>query len=356
MQKFEQELRARTEKGIYRTLSLPNSLIDFSSNDYLGLAKSKVTTSIGRGSTGSRLLTGNSSFTEKLEDTVARFHHYESATLFNCGYMANIGLFSCIASKGDVVIYDTHIHASIHDGIRLSGAERVPFRHNDLYHLEKRLKTCCRGKNRFVAIESVYSIDGMIAPLQEISALCSMYGAYLIVDEAHAVGVFEEHGRGLVAKLGLTKSVFAQVVTFGKALGAHGASVLGNKILKEYLINFSRPFIYTTALPQDVLATISSAYDSIKVMQSERAHLHKLQSYFQNGNNTPIQSVRVKGAVAAMQFSQFLAQKGFDVRPIRSPTVQRGQESLRISLHAYNSDEEVKGLLHAIQQYGDVHG
>lgn len=352
MQRFEQELIARKEKGIYRILPPPpNGLIDFSSNDYLGLAKSRPLEGFSGGSTGSRLLTGNSAFIEALEGRIAQFHHYESATIFNCGYMANVGLFSCIASKEDIVIYDTHVHASIHDGIRLSGAQLVPFRHNDVDHLEKRLKTCSKGKNRFVAIESVYSIDGKVAPLQEISALCALYGAYLIVDEAHAVGIFEEEGRGLVAKYGLTAHVFAQVVTFGKALGAHGAAVLGKKILKEYLINCSRPFIYTTAPPVDTLTSISSAYERIKVMQSERAHLQRLQSYFHNGNSTPIQSVRANGALDAIRFSQFLAQHGYDVRSIRYPTVRRGHESLRISLHAYNSDEEVKGLLSVIQSY-----
>ena len=225
----------REKEGLLRKLSSENNLIDFSSNDYLGFARSDelkniISSEAGAlnfkpktGSTGSRLLTGNTKYAEELECFIAQFHKAEAGLIFNSGYDANLGLISSAAKKGDVIFYDELSHASIYDGARLSKSESFPFRHNDLNHLEERLEYFSEKKyeNCFVIVESVYSMDGDFSPLKEIAALCEKYNANLIVDEAHATGVFGSKGEGKVVELNLEKKVFARVHTFGKALGCH---------------------------------------------------------------------------------------------------------------------------------------
>lgn len=368
--KMKKELDQREDSGCLRQLCVISHLVDFASNDYLGLARAKklklasmmewmketLTTSInGLGSTGSRLLTGNSLYAQKLEEEIAHFHGFEAGLFFNCGYMANVGLISSVAAEKDSIFYDTSIHASTHDGIRLSKAQAYPFKHNDLDHLEKRLKQHSIYRTKFVCVESVYSTDGSIAPLEEMCSLCEKYQAELIVDEAHAVGVFGEEGRGVVFGKKLIDHVFAKIVTFGKALGASGAIVLGSRILREHLINFSRPFIYTTALPLQNLATIKHVYETFPKMDSERIHLRRLIERFQKGliKNSPslIQPLFIAGNKNVQKASLQLALKGFDVRAIKSPTVARGRECLRISLHAFNTEKEVADLINLIGKY-----
>ena len=272
------KLTRRKEDGLVRQLFPQSNLIDFSSNDYLGFAKSKDVFDLSKnevskvashslpfnGSTGSRLLTGNSSYAEDLEKFIANYHKAEAGLIFNSGYSANIGLISSVAGKDDVIFYDELSHASIYDGVRLSKAGSFPFRHNDLSHLEERLMffkaSHKKDSSCFVIVESVYSMDGDFAPLKEIAFLCDKYQADLIVDEAHATGIFGEKGEGRVVELGLEEKVFARVHTFGKALGCHGAIVLGSDTLRSYLINYARSFIYTTALPLHSLATIKCVY------------------------------------------------------------------------------------------------
>ena len=192
---------------------------------------------------------------------LADFHKAESGLIFNSGYDANLGLFSCIAKKEDTLICDELIHASIIDGCRLSYANRFRFAHNDVEDLEDKLR---RSKgNIFVAVESVYSMDGDMAPLKEIAAVCKKYNASLIVDEAHATGLFGDQGRGLVSQHGLEQEVFARVHTFGKALGCHGAVILGSETLRNYLVNFARSFIFTTALPVHSLIAVKCAYEML---------------------------------------------------------------------------------------------
>jgi 8-amino-7-oxononanoate synthase len=314
-------LQQRGRLGNLRSLKiLPKGLIDFSSNDYLGL-----------GSTGSRLLTGNSVVAEELESHIAAFHGFESGLLFNCGYMANLGLISILEGT---ILFDAAVHASTRDGIRLSSSRAFAFRHNDLEHLESRLRKS--QQETFICIESIYSTDGSVAPLQEIKELADRYGAHLIVDEAHAVGVWGPQGRGLV------DVAFAKVVTFGKALGAHGAIVLGSKQLRELLINFATPFIYTTALPFYSLAAIKSSYDLFPQFENERAHIQQLMQILRSSSH--IHAVKIPGNEQAKQAAGRLVDRGFDVRPLLSPTVQRGHELLRISLHAFNTPEQVRTL------------
>lgn len=363
---LENRLLKRAKLGNLRKLQTIQPSIDFSSNDYLGLARSRqLATSVsqewerhlshlnGLGSTGSRLLTGNSLYAQELEEKIAKFHGYKTGLLFSCGYMANVGLLTAITNKESVIFYDAAVHASTHDGIRLSRAKAFPFRHNDLEHLENRLKSCSSEGDRFICIESIYSTDGSMAQLLAISQLAREYGAYLIVDEAHAVGACGPKGSGLVAEHNLTTHVFAQVTTFGKALGTYGAIVLGNHTLKQALINFATSYIYTTALPFQTLAAIKCSYDLFPEMDQERDHLQKLIQTFRvsypSSSMSHIQSVPIEGNEAVKRAAQDIVKQGFDVRPLMSPTVQRGHEVLRVCLHAFNTDDELTQLINHLQ-------
>ncbi|MEN9654164.1 MAG: 8-amino-7-oxononanoate synthase, partial [Chlamydiota bacterium] len=274
-------LQKRKEQGLLRFLQSTAGLIDLTSNDYFGFAKDceGIKGSDSSGATGSRLLTGNCLLYEELEAQIAQFHRAESCLIYNSGYTANLGLLSALGTDAVTFLYDLEIHASITDGMHLSDAKRFPFRHNDLYSLEKRLKAA--SVPTFVVIESIYSMSGDLAPLPEIAALCANYEAHLIVDEAHATGICGLHGEGLVAELGLESEVFARMHTFSKTLGAHGACVLGSTKLKEYLLNFSRPLIYTTALPTTTLFSIESKYERLKrEAQIQQQRLKNLITYF----------------------------------------------------------------------------
>lgn len=353
-----ERLLKRANLGNLRSLKTVHNLIDFSSNDYLGLARSSdLATSIfqewnrvkGLGSTGSRLLTGNSAYVEELENRIATFHGHEAGLLFNCGYMANVGLLSAIAGDKDMIFFDARVHASTHDGIRLSRARAFPFKHNDLEHLESRLKNSLTRGNCYICIESIYSTDGSKAPLPEICHLAKEYGAHVIVDEAHAVGVCGPGGRGLVAEHHLTSQVFAQVTTFGKALGVQGAIVLGTPTLKHSLINFATSYIYTTALSFPLLTAIKCSYDRFPTQEQERRSLRRsiqiCQHALPHASGTHIQSVSAQGNGAVRHLAEKCAQAGFDVRPLMSPTVRQGDEKVRICLHAFNTEEELKHLL-----------
>jgi 8-amino-7-oxononanoate synthase len=352
-------LQNRRDENALRELTVTPELIDLSSNDYLGLARSQelainIEAFIGQGgncrngSTGSRLLTGNTAFAEELEKYIAGFHRAEAALLFNSGYDANLGLLSCIAGKGDTIIYDELSHASVHDGLKMSRANSFRFRHNDPAHLEERLKAA--AGNVFVVIESVYSMDGDLAPLEDMASLCRRYNASLIVDEAHATGVFGANGEGRVSELGLEKDVFARVHTFGKALGVHGAAVVGSRLLRNYLVNFSRPFIYTTALPFHSHAAIQCAYRHMQKSVREREKLFALVKLFRDKcsgdielaeSPSPVQCVIIPGNPDVKKCAAALKEAGFDVRPILSPTVPKGKERLRVCFHSFNTSEEV---------------
>ena len=353
----------RKNEFLFRSLQVNEGLIDFCSNDYLSFARSeKIKESIAKvlndtwhllGSTGSRSISGNTYFAEILEKKIASFHNAQAGLIFNSGYDANVGLFSCIASKRDTIICDELIHASIIDGCRLSHATRYRFAHNDMNDLEKKLKLA--SGTIFVAVESVYSMDGDQADLKAASALCEKYNANLIVDEAHATGVFGVNGSGLVNAFELEDKVFARIHTFGKAMGCHGAIVLGSETLRNYLINYARSFIFTTALPIASLANIQCAYEFMTESNFDSLPLHNLIKRFKNNfvapegiflidSNSPIQSVVIKGNERTRSVSKQLQQKGFDVRAILSPSVPAGKERLRISLHLHNSVDELDAL------------
>ncbi|MBO9728397.1 MAG: pyridoxal phosphate-dependent aminotransferase family protein [Chitinophaga sp.] len=354
-------LDERRAQQSFRELRLPAGKVDFCSNDYLGLTQNAaVRADIHRlieerhpahGSTGSRLLAGNYEWAMSVEKDLAAFHQAPAGLLYNSGYDANLGVFSCVGRKGDTIIYDQLIHASIRDGVRLSAAQSFSFLHNDLADLEKKIKNATG--NIFVAVESVYSMDGDMAPLTAMAVLCGQYGAHLIVDEAHATGVIGNRGEGLVQQLQLTDACFARIHTFGKAVGCHGAVVLGSQLLRDYLINFSRSFIYTTALPPAALAAIEAGYAAFPYMQAERAQLQQLIHQFQTGlpdrellpSTTPIQAVLIRGNERTRQIAATLQQAGLDVRPILHPTVPKGAERLRIVLHSFNTAVEVNELI-----------
>jgi 8-amino-7-oxononanoate synthase len=292
---------------------------------------------------------------ESVEQDLASFHQATAALLFNSGYDANIGLFSSVPRRGDTVLYDQLIHASIRDGIRLSAAQSYSFLHNNTVDLEKRLKRAIG--NVFVAIESVYSMDGDLAPLEEMVSLCKFYKAHLVVDEAHATGVVGPAGAGLVQALGLKSDCFARVHTFGKAVGCHGAVVLGSETLRQYLINFSRSFIYTTALPPASLAAIEAGYAHFPYMDAERKHLQQLVKEFRAAipaaglrpGDLPIQAVLTPGNENARKVAADLQLAGLDARPILSPTVPAGEERLRIVFHSFNTEEETRQLIKVLQ-------
>lgn len=355
-----QKLAKRKTENAFRELRTNDSLVDFCSNDYLGFASEKeihILDSLQQyGATGSRLISGNYRQTEEVEQFLADFYKAESGLIFNSGYNANVGLFSCVAQRSDTIIYDELIHASIRDGIKLSNANSFSSKHNDISSLEEKIKNA-KG-NIFVAVESIYSMDGDEAPLQKIVELCKQYDAALIVDEAHACGVFGEKGEGLVVQHNLENDVFARVITFGKAFGCHGAVVLGNKLLRDYLINYSRSFIYTTALPLNSILAIKKAHrfllnnlDRIEILNLNIEYFKKEVLNFNISildSQSAIQCIIVAGNKAVKQLAESIQSKGFDVRPILSPTVAKGQERLRICLHNFNTTKQIDDLLKTI--------
>lgn len=350
-------LEQRKQDGTFRSLFSLDSGVDFWSNDYLGYAR--IAPSVvpeKAGSTGSRLISGNSGLTEQVEQELADFFRGEAALLFNSGYDANLGLLSCLPQKNDLVIYDEHIHASMRDGIRLSFAKSYSFRHNSLKDLEKKL--CIQpGKNgvKFVCIESLYSMGGDLSPLFQIIRLCEQYQALLILDEAHSGGVYGEYGEGISAALKLENSIFARIFTFGKAFGRHGAAVVGSDHLKEYLINYSRSFIYTTALPPQSVAHIRETIHR-EEFGKLRKQLFENIRFFRDLTeenaivstsevNAPIQMIRIGNTDETEQKAASLRHNGLLVKAIVPPTVKPGDEAIRVCIHAFNTKAEITRLI-----------
>ena len=364
---IKQKLDERCLAGNYRILKPQNNLIDFCSNDYLGLARSPVlkekidgelknNDTFLNGSTGSRLLSGNSDYALALEQYISALHRSEAGLLFNSGYDANLGLFSSLPQRGDTIITDELIHASIIDGARLSYANRYSFRHNDLQSLEDKLKQA-KGIC-YVAIESVYSMDGDTPPIRAILSLTDQYNAHLIVDEAHAIGLY---GLGLIDD-DIKDRVFARIVTFGKALGCHGAIVLGSSLLKEYLVNFARSFIYTTAASFHQLAAVKMAYGLLMALPQQvellKQNIMHFKKQINDNDNYPliksdsaIQCIVLKSNRKAVSLAGSLQNSGFDVRPILSPTVPATLERIRICLHSFNTENEITLLADIINGF-----
>ena len=372
---LSQKLKHREQNNSLRTLQPANGLVDFASNDYIGFAKSESIfdkthqylldkKAKSNGAAGSRLLSGNHFIHDEAEQFIAHFHKSESALIFNSGYDANVGIFSSVPQRNDIILYDELCHASIRDGIQMSHAKSYKFGHNDFDDLEKLIQKFASGNNEiYIATESVFSMDGDTPNLEQLANLAEKHNAYLIIDEAHALGVFGSNGEGLVQSLALQDKVFARIMTFGKGLGCHGAAILGNKELKDYLVNFSRSFIYTTALSPHSVAAILQSY---KHLAEEKEALEKLRSniiFFNQEkmrlglkpmfvySKSAIQCAIIPGNEKVRNVAAQLQQKGFDVKPILSPTVPENQERLRFCLHSYNSEPEISNVLELLATF-----
>jgi len=381
--KLQDKLNQRREANALRQLKTPDAeLVDFSSNDYLGFSKNPTIFSRAseilkgenleqNGAAGSRLLSGNHKLYELTENFIAKTHQVEAALIFNSGYDANVGFFGSVPQRGDVILYDEFIHASIRDGIQMSHAKAYKFKHNDLNDLESKLSLRAQSRSLekandsqiYVVTESVFSMDGDSPNLLKLVGLCEQFSAHVFIDEAHAIGVF---GTGIIDELDLGHRV-TRLVTFGKAMGCHGAAILSSEILKSYLVNFARSLIYTTALPPHSVATILAAYqhaahnaqkpnsalkklrENIQFFQVE-IKKQQLQEFFIKSDSA-IHCAILPGNARVKQISTELLEAGFDVKAILSPTVPAGQERLRICLHSYNSQNEIKTLLSLLAKF-----
>lgn len=383
--KLDDKLQKRIDSNAVRSLKPQNDLIDFSSNDYLGIASNKEVFDQTHqylldhdmplnGATGSRLLSGNHKIYDQLEMYLCDAHNAEATLLFNSGYDANVGFFSSVPQRGDIILYDELIHASIRDGLKMSDASAFKFRHNDLENLEELLERHAKTDSDslqevYIVTESIFSMDGDAPDLLRMARLAKNTQVHLVVDEAHAVGLFGDMGSGSIQDLGLEEDVFARIITFGKALGCHGAAILGSSKLKRYLVNFSRSLIYTTGLSPHAVATIKMAYQFLKSsegldrMTALRNNIHyfgkRVEALEMNDlfieSSSAIHCCIIPGNEKVKQVALGLQEKGFDVKPILSPTVPIGQERLRFCLHSYNSEKEIDEILETLRIFVTSH-
>jgi len=350
-QRMESRLTALAEKSQLRELC-SGCGINLGSNDYLGLAEDPrlktgllqgVANCRRAGSTGSRLLAGHDPVWDELEEELASFAGTAASLFFSSGYAANTGLLSALLDRDDLVFSDAFNHASIIDGIRLSGAQKIIYTHADLNSLEHLLRRHRnQGRARVIVTESIFSMDGDRAPLPEIFELAGRYGAEVIVDEAHATGVCGPQGSGLAAAFGLEP--LAALHTCGKALGSTGAFVCGSKVLRQFLINHARSFIFSTALPPYCAAQVKTAVRLAREMEGERSHLVALAGFLRGRlgelgyscgtSSSHIVPLMVEGNAAALRLADTLNRHGFSVRAIRPPAVPVGTARLRLSLTA----------------------
>jgi 8-amino-7-oxononanoate synthase len=362
-ERLETELASLEANSQLRRLEILPDL-NFSSNDYLGLSVDpRLREAIAKalhhgtpvGSTGSRLLSGHAAIWDELESRLAAFAGAEAALYFNSGYAANMGLLGSILQPEDVVFSDSANHASIIDGIRVSRARKIIFPHLDLSMLESLLRENPAGSGqRFIVVESVFSMDGDRAPLPQLVALADRYGAELIVDEAHATGVFGPQGRGLVAAANAEARIFAVVHTCGKALAGMGAFVTGSRTLKQFLINRARPFIFSTALPPYIAVQIQASVRIVAGADADRERLASLSTHLRTqlrsaGFDTARSDSQIVPVILgtnerALQFAAQLCERGFAVRAIRPPTVPAGSARLRLSLTVRHSRDVLDRL------------
>jgi len=349
--RMDHELAALASQGQLRSLNHVEG-VNLCSNDYLGLAadprlREAVAVALGEApvaSTGSRLLSGNSKIWEELECEIASFMQSEAALFFSSGYLANLGLLSAAIHPGDVVFSDSANHASIIDGLRLSGARKAIYPHLDLDCLERELRSERSSAQKLVVSESIFSMDGDRAPIPELVELAEKYGAELIIDEAHATGVVGPQGRGLVASSGLSDRILATVHPCGKALASMGCFVACSEKLKQYLVNCARTFVFSTALPPYMAAQVRAAIRIAANADGERNDLALLSAFLRRklreacfdigAGDTQIVPVFVGENERAVRIAALLNDAGFGVRPIRPPSIPPGSSRLRISLNA----------------------
>lgn len=344
-----------------------HSLINFCSNDYLGLANhqkvidafTSAVKQYGVGSRASHLVCGHSQEHHLLEDELAEFTGRDRAVLFSTGYMANIGVLNALLGKKDAVFEDKLNHASLLDGARLSGAQLSRYKHNDMDHLQWRLRqnTCERT---LIVTDGVFSMDGDMASMPELVQIAKKNASWLMVDDAHGIGVLGENGGGIADLFHLSQSDLPVLMgTFGKAFGTFGAFVAGSELLIETLIQFARSYIYTTAIPPAVAASTRASLALIKQEPWRRSHLHHLISMFKQGcqtigldllpSHSPVQPILIGCELQTLRLSQMLADKGFWVTAIRPPTVPENTSRLRVTLSAQHSVDQVDALLHALE-------
>jgi 8-amino-7-oxononanoate synthase len=338
------------------------TLHNFASNDYLGLAAHprvvaaaiEATREFGAGTGASRLVTGTQTPHRELEEKIASFKNTAAALVFANGYAASTGALQALATKDDVVLLDKLAHACLVDGARLSGATLRPFHHNDTDHLEHHLRWA-REKHPqariFIVTESVFSMDGDLAPLRDIVKLKERYGAILMLDEAHATGVLGRGGRGLADQLGLSHRVEVQMGTLGKALGSSGGYIAGSRALIDLLINRARSLIFSTAAPASTAAAAAAALEISTGPEGDqrRAKLRELAALFDPAPPAAIHPVILGEEQVALSASEQLAQLGFHVPAIRPPTVPQGTSRLRVSLSAAHDTEIIRTLAAALR-------
>lgn len=356
-QKIEARLTDLKARDLWRTLEPPAAnAVDLSSNDFLGLAndarvKAAMIREIetnGAGATGSRLLRGTREVFASVEQQFAAFKNTERALFFGSGYAANTGVLATFLEAGDAVFSDELNHASLIDGIRLSKANKIVFPHNDAAALEELITQTACGGQKFLVVESLFSMDGDFAPLVRYAEICRSHNVNLIVDEAHAVGVFGATGSGLIEETGIEKDVFLSINTAGKALGVGGAFVAGDDWAVEYLIQRARSFVFSTAPPPAMAAGLLAALEIVQREPERREKLLRLSKFLrkqsnENGipvppENSQIIPVILGASASAVKTAKALRANGFDVRAIRPPTVPENTARLRISLNA-NLDE-----------------
>lgn len=361
------ELESLREQSQLRSLEILSG-VNLCSNDYLGLAADPrlkhavieaVASAPQMGATGSRLLSGNSREWEELETEFAEFARTESALYFGSGFAANVGLLGSILQPGDIVFSDALNHASLIDGMRLSGAEKIIYPHGDMQFLEDALREKSHSAGaKVIVTESIFSMEGDVARIDDLSRLARTYGAELIVDEAHALGVRGPEGRGVAAELNLEHEILAIVYTCGKALASAGAFVCCNAKLKEFLINRARTFLFSTAMPPYFARQIRAALKIARKEDSRRKHLHEISIALREGlsaaglnygaSSTQIVPVILGGNEAALRVAAQLQAAGFAVRAIRPPTIPSGAARIRISLTSRITLADVHRLVGAI--------
>lgn len=347
-------------------------LLDFSSNDYLALAEhpaliaaaQQALRRFGAGSGASRLMSGDLVIHHELEDAVARLKGKEAALTFGSGYMANTGIIPALVSRHGLVFSDRLNHASIHDGCRLSGARLIRFHHNDLNHLEELLKKKQGATTPLIVVESIYSMDGDRCPLRELVELKERFGCLLMVDEAHATGVFGENGGGVSEEEGVSGAVDLAMGTFGKGLGSYGAYVAGNRELIDYLLNRARSFIFSTALPPSVAAASLAAVGLIRQEPNLRRKLHEKIGYFKTllrtGGYTvdlgpsQIIPILIGESKAALNKAHLLRQQGIFATAVRPPTVPNGTARLRFSITNHHSTADLAQAAKALLEIMDI--
>lgn len=373
-------LKLRRQEGLYRNRNIVDSpqgsrifhsgksYLNFASNDYLGLANHPTAVKAfqvaakkyGVGAGASHLLFGHQRPHQILEQAIAQFTNRDRALVFSSGYMANLGIFNALIGKDDLVIQDKYNHASLIDGALASKGKLIRYKHNSIEHAEKILNKN-HNSRKVLAVDGVFSMDGDIAPLDKLSTLCDLHNTVLMVDDAHALGVIGKTGKGSSELFNLDQQHLPILMgTLGKSFGVSGAFVAGSDDLIEYLIQYARTYIYTTALPP---ASAAAAYSSLNIFYDEPnrlEHLNQLINYFKNffpdlnfkflPSNTPIQPMIIGDSQKALKISKMLFQKGIIAPAIRPPTVPYGGARLRITLTASHTFSDIDELIMALQE------